>query len=63
MNAIRTALCVVLSLPLLVLWLGMYLLLFLGWGLAIADQFMLHWNKFAEQSDLDIVRKTNEANG
>lgn len=52
-----------LSLPMVVLWIGIYLLLCVGWGVPKADQFLLHWNKFVGEEDVDIVRKANEANG
>lgn len=54
MYVFLTMLRVLLSLPLAILWIAMYLILMLGWGLKRADSFMLHWNKFVVEGDVDV---------
>ena len=47
--ALLVAWRVLLSLPLAVLWMGMFGLLAIGWGLGATDSFIKNWNNFVEE--------------
>lgn len=42
------------SIPLAILWMLMYLLLILGWGLPVADKFIVQWNRFVDDTPFTI---------
>lgn len=48
MSALKAAWQLLWSLPLAVLWVLLFGIIFIGWGLSRADKFIIHWNNMVE---------------
>lgn len=53
MYALKAMWQILWGLPLAVLWVLMYLVVVLGWGLARADKFIIHWNNMVNDDTDD----------
>lgn len=49
MTALKTAWQILWHIPVGALWVGMYFILWIGWGLKSADLFIKHWNNFIDE--------------
>lgn len=45
---------VLLSLPAALLWMLLYGLIVLGWGIKAGDRFIVCWNSFVEEADFQL---------
>lgn len=56
-DMLLTLLRIFLSLPLAILLIVVYSILMLGWGLKIADKFLVSWNAFVNDNDVEWEKK------
>lgn len=54
MNVLLTMWRVLLSVPMATLWMLLYALTMIGWGVAAGDRFIMAWNQFVEDAPFKL---------